>query len=58
MEVTAERSWRQLAGHVISTIKKQPLWAEYMAQWLRTLIALPEVMSSNPSNHLVPHNHL
>jgi hypothetical protein len=29
-----------------------------MAQWLRALTALPEVMSSNPSNHTVAHNHL
>ena len=29
-----------------------------MAQWLKALIALPEVVSSNPSNHMVTHNHL
>jgi hypothetical protein len=29
-----------------------------MAQWLRALTALPEVLSSNPSNHMVAHNHL
>jgi hypothetical protein len=29
-----------------------------MAQRLRTLIALPEVLSSIPSNHMVAHNHL
>jgi hypothetical protein len=28
-----------------------------MAQWLRALTALPEVLSSNPSNHMVAHNH-
>ena len=27
-----------------------------MAQWLRALSAVPEVMSSNPSNHMVAHN--
>jgi hypothetical protein len=27
-----------------------------MAQWLRALIALPEVLSSIPSNHMVAHN--
>jgi hypothetical protein len=27
-----------------------------MAQWLRALTALPEVLSSNPSNHMVAHN--
>jgi len=29
-----------------------------MVQWLRALTALPEVLSSNPSNHMVAHNHL
>jgi hypothetical protein len=29
-----------------------------MAQSLRALTALPEVLSSNPSNHMVAHNHL
>jgi len=29
-----------------------------MAQWLRAPTALPKVLSSNPSNHMVAHNHL
>jgi hypothetical protein len=29
-----------------------------MAQWLRALTVLPEVLSSNPWNHKVAHNHL
>jgi hypothetical protein len=29
-----------------------------MAQLLRALAALPDVLSSNPSNHMVAHNHL
>jgi hypothetical protein len=29
-----------------------------MVQWLRALTALPEGLSSNPSNHMVTHNHL
>jgi hypothetical protein len=29
-----------------------------MAQWLRAPPALPEVLSSIPSNHMVAHNHL
>jgi hypothetical protein len=29
-----------------------------MAQQLRALTALPEVLSSIPSNHMVAHNHL
>jgi hypothetical protein len=28
-----------------------------MAQWLRAPTALPKVLSSNPSNHMVAHNH-
>jgi hypothetical protein len=34
-----------------------PGWGGEMAQRLRTLSALPEVLSSIPSNHMVPHNH-
>jgi hypothetical protein len=29
-----------------------------MDQWLRTLAALPEILSPIPSNFMVPHNHL
>jgi hypothetical protein len=29
-----------------------------MAQWLRALTDLPEVLSSIPSNNMVAHNHL
>jgi hypothetical protein len=29
-----------------------------MAQWLRALTALPELLSSILSNHMVAHNHL
>ena len=32
--------------------------AEEMAQWLRALTVLPEVLSSIPSNHMMAHNHL
>ena len=28
-----------------------------LAQWLRVQTALPKVLSSNPSNHMVAHNH-
>jgi len=28
------------------------------SQWLRALTALPKVLSSIPSNHMVTHNHL
>ena len=33
-------------------------WAGEMAQQLRALTALLEFLSSNPSNHMVAHNHL
>ena len=36
----------------------QSSWAGEMAQWLRALTALPKVLSSIPSNHMVAHNHL
>jgi hypothetical protein len=36
---------------------KKTLRAGEMAQWLRALAALLKVMSSNPSNHMVAHNH-
>jgi hypothetical protein len=29
-----------------------------LAQWLRAVTTLPEVMSSNPINNMVAHNHL
>jgi hypothetical protein len=29
-----------------------------MAQWVRALTALPKVLSSIPSNHMVAHRHL
>jgi hypothetical protein len=29
-----------------------------MVQWLRTLVALSEVLSSIPSHHMVAYNHL
>jgi hypothetical protein len=41
-----------------SAIKNEDIRAGEMAQWLRALIALPEVLSSNLSNHMVAHNHL
>jgi hypothetical protein len=38
--------------------RKKGTGAGEMAQWLRTPTALPKVLSSNPSNHMVAHNHL
>jgi hypothetical protein len=39
-------------------LKKSRGEAGEMAQQLRAPTALPEVMSSIPSNHMVAHNHL
>jgi hypothetical protein len=52
--------------HVYNVKKKKKLFgntrigenrAGEMAQWVRALTALPKVLSSNPSNHMVAHNH-
>jgi hypothetical protein len=32
--------------------------ADKMAQWARALTTLLKVLSSNPSSHMVAHNHL
>jgi hypothetical protein len=42
-------------GNEVSVLKR---WAAEMAQQLRVLTALPEVLSSVPSNYVVAHNHL
>jgi hypothetical protein len=40
-------------------LKTTIIWgAAEMVQWLRALTALPEVLSSIPSNHMMAHNHL
>jgi hypothetical protein len=39
-------------------LKETKIRAGDMAQRLRALTALPEVLSSIPSNHMVAHNHL
>jgi len=41
-----------------STVKVPEEGAGERAQQLRALTALPEVLSSVPSNHMVAHNHL
>jgi hypothetical protein len=41
----------------VSIVKKQQERAGEMAQWFRAPTALPEILSSNPSNHMVAHNH-
>jgi hypothetical protein len=44
--------------HPFSELKSGYVGAGEMAQRLRTLTTLPEVLSSIPSNHMVAHNHL
>ena len=42
----------------LSGFYKKHVQAREMAQQLRALIALPKVLSSIPSNHMVAYNHL
>lgn len=42
----------------LKMLKKKKNWAGKMAQQVRALTALPKVLSSNPNNHMVAHNHL
>jgi hypothetical protein len=44
-------------GKVYVVFKNQFQGAGEMAQWVRALTALPKDLSSNPSNHIVAHNH-
>jgi hypothetical protein len=39
-------------------LKNKQIGAEEMVKRLRTLAALPKVLSSIPSSHMVAHNHL
>jgi hypothetical protein len=43
---------------MFATLKKIIFRAGEMAQRVRALTALAKVLSSNPSNHMVAHNHL
>jgi len=43
---------------LFKALKIQIWGAGEMAQQLRALTALPEVLSSIPSNHMVAHSHL
>jgi hypothetical protein len=46
-----------LLSILLATFEKLTHWAGDMAQWLRAPTALLKVLSSNPSNHMVAHNH-
>ena len=41
-----------------NSLKFSCIWAGEMAHRVRALTTLPMVLSSNPSNHMVAHNHL
>ena len=47
----------QVLSLSVSLLRAKP-WTGEMAPRLRTLTALPEVLSSIPSNHMVAHSHL
>jgi hypothetical protein len=42
---------------IVIQLKKKKEEGGKMAQQVRVLTALPNVLSSNPSNHIVAHNH-
>jgi hypothetical protein len=50
--------FRSVEGIGAMRDKTDILGAGEMAQWLRALTALPEILSSIPSSHMVAHNHL
>ena len=43
---------------ILTLYQKRPFRAGEMAQWLRALAVLPEVLSLIPSIYMVAHNHL
>jgi hypothetical protein len=47
-----------LLGAEIYILRKPIFWTGEVAQRLRALTVLPEVLSSVPSNHMGAHNHL
>ncbi|ERE73793.1 Lipogenin [Cricetulus griseus] len=52
--------WQEQSScHFLNKTAKLPVrGAGKMAQRLRALTVLPDVLSSNPGNHMVAHNHL
>ena len=51
------KTWKYLPWSWMDS-KSDHLRAREMAQWLRALTVLPEVLSAIPSNHMVAHNYL
>jgi hypothetical protein len=56
IEVEQREEWREDMIKILICIYENVRAGE-MAQWLRAPTALPKVLSSNPSNHMVAHNH-
>ena len=51
-------NYSSIPMYIYRRIKIRNSGAGEMARWLRAPTALPKVLSSNPSNHMVAHNHL
>jgi hypothetical protein len=49
------KEYKETTKKTLKTVEHR---AGEMAQGLRALTALPEVLSSIPSNHMAAHNHL
>jgi hypothetical protein len=65
LETQTSTTWNSMfqCGHsflhfIVTGQRESQTMTREMAQQLRALTALPEVLSSNPSNHMVVHNHL
>jgi len=54
----AENGFFGVGVEYFADLRSSLIGLREMAQWLRALTALPEVLSSNPSNHMAAHNHL
>jgi hypothetical protein len=61
MEEEASPAWWERTDYLVTTVVKKTMGgggAGEMSRSLRALNALLKVLSSNPSNHMVAHNHL
>jgi hypothetical protein len=54
----SENNPEDLTHQTVLSLKILTIGAREMAQWLRAWAALPKVLSSIPSNHMVARNHL
>jgi hypothetical protein len=53
-----DKAFKIAIMNMFKDLKQDMNRAGEMAQQLRALTALPKVLSSNPSNHMMVHNHL